>query len=871
MRSTRNTLNKISGKAVLGVKKRLMERIRIVFIITFCFCIVLSLNAQQVAFPGAEGFGAYTTGGRSGTVYEVTNLNDSGSGSLRDAVSGSNRTIVFRVSGYINLQSALKINGNSITIAGQTAPGDGICVRDYPAIVEGDNMIIRYMRFRLGDKYNLTSSDAIDINDQKNVIIDHCSISWGVDECASWYGNEDVTIQWSIIGEGLNYNMHSMGGLWGGQSTYHHNLIHSCGSRHPKFAYTYDEDITDHRNNVIYNWDYESAYCSPTGRVNIVANYYKYGPSTNSSVKHRIVYSEYDTKRLYIADNYVFGYPDVTADNWNGGVDGVPIRHNEPFPAPAIAYQTAEESYESVLEHVGASLQRDSVDLRVINNVLNGTGSILSRQSDVGGFPVLQSLIPPIDTDHDGMPDDWEDENQLNKNNDNDRNDDHDNDGFTNLEEYLNSLIPVEYSELPQDTFPPAAPSNLTATTFSGNQIDLTWIDNAVNERGFLVQYSDDEWETFEELTSALANLRTFSVKELNGSTRYQFRVAAYNTAGYSDYSNITSDSTIADNHFFLHTSVEGPGRIELDPAGGIYAGETVVKVTAIPDSGYVFDSWISYLTGVNNPEYITINTSIHVTAKFTLKSIEVPLDYDFGPGSLEPGYTQITKSNAAYTVGRGYGFSSTSGLDERDRGAPDALREDFIVAESPQTFIVDLPNDEYYINVIAGDNMSNAPNGPMDVYAEDILKIQGMFSDGGAFDEQDFTVEISDNQLNLYIRHSEKNDGVWRINVLEITPSSMAVKSTGNLPVSEFHLEQNYPNPFNPTTTISYSIANDSHVRIVVFDMLGREVGILVDEEKKSGSYTVLFDARDLASGIYFYALQAGDLTLIKKSVLLK
>ena len=849
-----------------------MQRIPNSFISFFfmTFCISLSLNAQQVAFPGAEGFGAYTTGGRSGTVYEVTNLNDSGPGSLRDAVSESNSTIVFRVSGYINLQSTLMINGNSLTIAGQTAPGDGICLRDYPTNVNGNNIIIRYMRFRLGDKYDL-QSDAININDQSNVIIDHCSIGWGVDECASWYDNENVTIQWSIIGEGLNYHAHSMGGLWGGWSTYHHNLIHTCGSRHPKFAYTYDEDITDHRNNVIYNWGYQSAYVNPTGRVNIVGNYYKSGPATVSNVKDRIVYSEYDTKRLYVADNYVYGFPAITEDNWSGGVDGNPIRHYEAFTAPAIAYQTAEEAYKSVLEHAGASLQRDSVDLRVINNVINGTGTIINHQIDVGGFPVMQSLNPPDDTDQDGMPDDWEDENELNKNNPDDRNDDYDNDGFTNLEEYLNSLIPVEYSELPQDTLPPAAPSNLNATTFSGNQIDLTWTDNAVDERGFIIQYSDDEWDTHEEITSALANLRTFSVTELNGSTKYQFRVAAYNTAGYSDYSNIASDSTIADNHFFLNISVEGPGRIELDPPGGIYEGDIVVQVTAIPDSGYIFDSWISYLTGVDNPEYITIKTSVHVTAKFALKAIEAPLDYDFGPGPIEPGYTQITKTTSAYTLGRGYGFSSISGLDERDRGAPDPLRRDFIVANSPQTFNVDLPNDEYYINVIAGDNMSNAPNGPMDVYAEDILKIQGMQSDGGAFDEQGFTIDISDNQLNLYIVHSDNNNGTWRINALEISPGGMGIENSNNVPPSDFRLEQNYPNPFNPATTISYSIPKTSHVTLVVFDMLGREVAKLVDEEKKSGFYTVLFHAEDLASGIYFYTLQAGDLSLMKKSILLK
>ena len=443
---------------------KLAKSISILFVI-----ISTEAFAQPVAFPGAEGFGAQATGGRGGSVYQVTNLKDAGSGSLRDGVKKNNCTVIFRVSGYIHLKSALNITGNSLTIAGQTAPGDGICVRGYPTFIKADNVVVRYMRFRLGDENNL-KSDAFDINDQKNIIIDHCSLSWGVDECASWYHNENVTIQWCIIGEGLDYAGHTMGGLWGGQSSYHHNLIYSCGTRHPKFAYTVDADITDHRNNVIYNWGYESAYTSPTGRVNIIANYYKPGPSTKSAVRNRIVYSEYTTKRLYVNNNYMHGNPEVTRDNWNGGVGGKPIKHDTPFPAPAVTTQSAEEAYKSVLVHVGASLKRDLIDQRVINEVKNGKGKIIKRQSEVGGFPDLQSIAAPPDSDADGMPDGWETAKGLNPNDAKDRNGTG-NDGYTNLEIYLNSIVAVQTTSIVQTTKEPIA-NNLFLIKSNSNQFN---------------------------------------------------------------------------------------------------------------------------------------------------------------------------------------------------------------------------------------------------------------------------------------------------------------------------------------------------------------------------------------------------------------
>jgi hypothetical protein len=511
---------------------------------------------------------------------------------------------------------------------------------------------------------------------------------------------------------------------------------------------------------------------------------------------------------------------------------------------PSVITLSPQEAYDLIVSEVGCSFPaRDEVDTRLIEELtsLGTLGQLISSEFEgpMNGPGSVSGGAAPADTDQDGMPDSWEIENGLDPNAA-DNNGDANGDGYTNLEEYLNSLVPIQYSESP-DTSLPAAPTNLEATTFSGNQIDLTWEDNATNEDGFIVQYSSDDWSTFDEITLAFANARIHSQTGLNGSTKYQFRVAAYNTLGISDYSNVASDSTIADNHFFLHTSVEGRGSITLDPPGGIYLAGTQVQVLATPDSGYIFDSWTSYLTGVSNPQTVILTTTVHVAARFVRSAASsVPLLYDFGPGPVEPGYTQITTSTSPYTIGTGYGFASTTGLQQRDRGAPDNLRRDFCFSEFAQTFNVDLDNGEYRVHVIAGDNVSNAPNGPMDVYAEGIRKIQSMFSQGGAFSERDFTVEVSDGQLNIRMAHSNGDGNPWRINAMVITPlNTTAVGNSPELIKPEFELGQNYPNPFNPTTTIRYSIAKSTHVTLAVFDIRGREVAVLVDEEKSAGAYT--------------------------------
>jgi len=446
---------------------RVIRNYNFVFILSFFFLVEFVL-AQTLAFPGAEGAGKYTVGGRGGAVYEVTNLNDSGSGSLRDAIDNTGpRTVVFRVSGTIELDSDLKINYPFITIAGQTAPGDGICISGRPLYVGAADVIIRHMRFRLGDQGD--DDDAIWGRYRKNIIIDHCSASWSVDEGMSLYANDSMSVQWCIISESL-YNSHhtkgkhGYGGIWGGTDvSFHHNLLAHHTSRNPRFAGSSSTDETknvDFRNNVIYNWGFNSAYGGEGGFINVVNNYYKPGPATRSNVKTRIV-EPYGSGKWYVNGNYMVGSPEVTADNWYNNASGNPTVYKSDtlFPYIALPEETAEEAYELVLALAGAVLpERDPIDKRIMYEVRTGTATfggegytdhyslpdtlktgIIDSQDDVGGWPILVSTAAPLDTDHDGMPDEWETANSLDLNDAADRNN-LDENGYTMLENYLNGI-----------------------------------------------------------------------------------------------------------------------------------------------------------------------------------------------------------------------------------------------------------------------------------------------------------------------------------------------------------------------------------------------------------------------------------------------
>ncbi|GMW01414.1 MAG: pectate lyase [Candidatus Hydrogenedentota bacterium] len=416
------------------------------------------------AFPGAEGFGKYTIGGRGGKVIHVTNLGDRGPGSLRAAIEAEGpRTVVFDISGTIPLESELEIENPFITIAGQTAPGDGICVKNYQVKIDTDQVIIRYMRFRPGDELKVEQDGLSGEGDQ--IIIDHCSVSWGVDETFSFNKASNFTAQWCMITESLYHSVHKKGnhgygGLWGGPGgSFHHNILAHHSSRNPRASGNAESGLLDMRNNVIYNWGFNSAYGGELWPRNWINNYYKSGPATGDSVKDRIFLQKAAQGKMYCDGNFVFGFPEITANNWAGGIDFAPdgeateltLRVNEPYVVAPVTTQSAEEAFELILAQAGCSHRRDSVDARIIEEIRNGTAQfgatygggkkgIIDSQKDVGGWPGLMSESAPADTDQDGMPDTWETEQNLNPSDPSDGARYDEPSGYTQLERYLSRL-----------------------------------------------------------------------------------------------------------------------------------------------------------------------------------------------------------------------------------------------------------------------------------------------------------------------------------------------------------------------------------------------------------------------------------------------
>ena len=530
------------------------------------FMLPVAATAQEVevqeaiSFPGAEGYGRITTGGRGGDVYHVTTLEDgTQEGTFRWACNKSGaRTIVFDVSGTIQLTSELKIRNGNVTIAGQTAPGDGICVAGYPFVISCPNIIIRYIRFRLGNE-NVAhhEGDGLGGMDGQRIMIDHCSVSWSIDECLSVYGSKNITVQWcvvsqSLVNSGHSKGNHGYGGNWGGSgASYHHNLLAHHGSRAPRLGprpTTQADERMDLRNNVIYNWGGEGCYGGEGMNVNIVNNYYKPGPATptgakgkrmakpgirtvdycldkettanninkalgtslsksgvsgSSDGKDNFVTFRYDNKTQKIAidmenntieidgktikvawnswkkmlqkwgtfhinGNINTAYDDVTADNWTIGLfnqvdKGTKVDYHNmtaedsrafsPIPFVYTTTHSAEEAFERVLEYAGASLSRDIHDETMVHDAREGVVTTTSRATGLinnqdeamyidgtSGWPVLNSTEAPVDTDGDGMPDEWETENGLDPNNPEDGKIMGE-DGYTNLENYLNSLV----------------------------------------------------------------------------------------------------------------------------------------------------------------------------------------------------------------------------------------------------------------------------------------------------------------------------------------------------------------------------------------------------------------------------------------------
>ena len=496
---------------------------KVLFLITAAICSFSTMAQEQIpAFPGAEGHGRYITGGRGGEVVHVTNLNDSGTGSLRDAVSKANRTVVFDVAGIIALKSDLTIKDN-ITIAGQTAPAPGITIR-YFTVRPGANNIIRFIRIRRGEEVNVNEgADALWQRQKTGYMLDHCSFSWSIDEVASFYDNNNFTMQWCTIGEALvnaghGKGAHGYGGIWGGKlASFHHNMLIHLYNRAPRFngarydwkGYTSNKlysqynwqnavqaENVDFRNCIMFNTG-NGCYGGPGGGyINMVNNYYKTGPAkktsyiTTASVANKTSSSDNQTywtmfSRYFISGNNLDGTENV---DWNkvqydsgtktkNGVrytpdpnhyygdtvtyvkiddtDCVSMKLTEPAPTGEVTTHTAAQAYEKVLSYAGASLFRDAVDERFVNETKTGTitykGSVTKTAgwidvvADQGTYELESTTRPAgFDTDGDGMPDDWETANGLNPNSADDGNAytlDSEKKWYTNIEVYINSLV----------------------------------------------------------------------------------------------------------------------------------------------------------------------------------------------------------------------------------------------------------------------------------------------------------------------------------------------------------------------------------------------------------------------------------------------
>lgn len=425
----------------------------------------VSISWSIPAFPGAEGFGANAEGGRGGAIIEVTNLNDNGAGSFRAALNASGpRIVVFRTGGTIELKNGIDITEPYITIAGQTAPGGGITLKcdslfaGAPLKIKAHDVVIRYLRFRSGQKtIEADSGDALSLVYGYNIIIDHCSISWATDECLGMWidtaigGHEirDVTVQWCILSEGLIADMvdwHSMGSLLGHgvlNLSVHHNLYASNNERNPRIK---TNGVVDFVNNVIYNYgDYPGQCTDEYSQVpiNYVGNYVKSGPNSRlSAYELRLLQTTGNGFSVYVKDNIgPHRTNDSQADNLVIPAAERQYLTTTRHSAPLVTTTSAMLAYQQVLANAGVQLHvQDSVDKRIMNEVINHTGSIILSPSEVGGWPVLAMGTPPIDSDHDGMPDEWENSKALNPMNPADANQDPNHNGYTNIEEYLNEL-----------------------------------------------------------------------------------------------------------------------------------------------------------------------------------------------------------------------------------------------------------------------------------------------------------------------------------------------------------------------------------------------------------------------------------------------
>ncbi|MCI6861406.1 MAG: hypothetical protein MR860_05365 [Prevotella sp.] len=665
----------------MAISKSLLKkplRAMMLLALLVCTCGMQAQFYSAPAFPGAEGFGRYTTGGRGGKVIHVTNLNDSGTGSLRAAIKTDGaRIIVFDVAGTIELQSDLKIEKDNCTILGQTAPGGGICLRNYTLHINANNVIVRFIRCRMGDTAG-NENDAMSASHKtgsykKNIIIDHCSVSWCVDECGSFYGNENFTMQWCILSESLTNSVHDKGshgygGIWGGDNAaFHHNLLAHHNSRNPRFDHGYLAEhagIVDYINNVVYNWGGNSTYGGENKKglqpkkFNMINNYYKPGPRTINVAKTQNRLLNPTTKcsncnssdqygvvpgKFYINGNKVNGTTvslttsstscsNITFDSGYSFTSFVTnCLSNSRYKSSAndfgsyntISLHSADNAFTKTVQYAGASYKRDAIDTRIANETKNGTytytgsnGStygLIDTQGDVGGWPTL-SGTKQTDSDNDGIPDAWETAHGLSNSKDNSATYTLDSRGYyTDLEVYANYLVQ-----------------------------DITKAERADASATFTEYYPLDA-------ASSSSSTSTTTIFSLKNKATSNVSVAAGGDLNLSSYATISGGSALVHNgHASSAANMVSASGVTTRNSGGSYIKITLssalqegdVLTTTGDNGGYVATAYTN-----SSSDNISSNKFTFTSAYNGVKTIYIMR------GASKPYITGITITRKASSI----------------------------------------------------------------------------------------------------------------------------------------------------------------------------------------------------------------------------
>ena len=626
----------------------------ILALLTLC----ISMSAQQLAFPGAQGWGRFATGGRTGSVYHVTNLNDSGTGSLRDAISQANRIIVFDVAGVINIKSRLVFK-NNLYVAGQTAPGEGITVYgDGVSFSGADNIIVRYMRFRMG-AVGTKEKDAAGIANGQNMIFDHCSFSWGQDENFSinWDNKgtapTNITLMNSIVGQGLM--THSAGGLMQAENiSLYRILLVDNSTRNFKV-----KGINQYVNNIVYNWK-NYAYnmggdSEGSSYVNIESNLFINGPAVGGAA----LSGGNSDFHFYGVDNWQDSNRDGVYNPTEFTGDGGGDRVSTPYAYPALEKWAAKDLIDKLLPEVGASLPyRDLADCYMVDEVLSfGTkGNLITNEKDLPiGVPTSWSWFKgskPQDTDGDGMPDAWEDANGTDKT----KNDAMTiaSNGYVNIENYINSITKADRQEFLR------APMLLELQSSTTNSLTLQWADYSDNEEGFIVELQKDG--SFVEVGRTPASSFTIQEAGLVAGTAYVVRVCAYKGSEKSDYSAEITVKTRPEQTDIIDADTfdgKGDGEWLIAPT----SDETVTMADAKSYNAVVVRTDAHVTLG--GAGYITGPASLNKTGEGTL-TVQTDQQYE-GASVLHKGtweFSTLKNGGVASGLGKSQEFAQNWVMD---------------------------------------------------------------------------------------------------------------------------------------------------------------------------------------------------------------